>query len=206
MQTTIRLFLLFTLSSIFIYACKSKTEITNNFKTSEYILPERGDYRFMFYNVENLFDTINDPEKRDDEYSPDGMRYWRSWKYYKKLNNIAKVITAVGGWQLPDIVGLCEIENRKVVDDIIHKTHLWNSDYEIIHYESPDMRGIDVAFLYNSSKIFPISSKPINISFPNSPTSKTRDILYVKASTASKDTFHFFINHWPSRWGGQMQS
>jgi hypothetical protein len=190
----------------FLQSCHSEKKILSSPLTSEYVLPDRGDYRFMFYNCENLFDTINDPNKNDEEFLPESMRHWDTRKYYKKLNNTAKVITAVGGWELPDAVGLCEIETGNVVYDIIHKTHLWKSDYKIIHYEAPDMRGIDVAFIYNSTRIFPIVSVPFHITFPDATEYKTRDILYVKATTATKDTIHFFINHWPSRWGGQMDS
>ncbi len=166
----------------------------------------RGDYRFMFYNCENLFDTIDDPKTRDDEFTPHGAKHWTPRKYYHKIHNIAKVITAVGGWNLPDVVGLCEIENKAVVEDIILKTHLKNSDYKIIHYESTDKRGIDVAMLYNRMTIFPIHSTPIRINFPFGAYKNTRDILYVKAATKSKDTLHIFLNHWPSRWGGQLPS
>ncbi len=189
--------------SILFFGCNFFEKIS---KEITYELPERGDYRFMFYNVENLFDTIDTPDKTDEEFLPEGGRYWGTYKYYAKLRNTAKVITAVGGWQLPDVVGLCEVENRKVVEDILKKTHLWNSDYAVLHFESPDNRGIDVAMLYNQSKIYPIKVQPIAIVFPDAPGSKTRDILYVKAGTAAGDTFHFFVNHWPSRWGGQMNS
>ncbi len=166
----------------------------------------RGDYRVMFYNCENLFDTINDPKTRDDEFTPQGAKHWTSYKYFKKIHNISKVITAVGGWDLPDMVGLCEIENIHVVEDIILKTHLKKSPYKIIHYESTDKRGIDVALLYNKNTISPIYSEPIRIHFPFGAYKNTRDILYVKASTQTNDTLHVFINHWPSRWGGQLPS
>ena len=165
-----------------------------------------GDYRFMFYNCENLFDTIDDPKTRDDEFTPKGAKHWTTYKYYKKVHNIAKVITAVGGWDLPDMVGLCEIENKAVVEDIILKTHLKKADYRIIHYESTDKRGIDVGMLYNKTTIFPIKSMPIRINFPFGAYKNTRDILYVKAATKDKDTLHVFFNHWPSRWGGQLPS
>lgn len=167
--------------------------------------PARGHLRIMFYNAENLFDTQDDSLKNDDEFLPEGKKYWTSRKYYKKLNNIGKVITAVGGWEAPEIVGLCEIENFFVLDGVLRYGVLKNQKYEIIHYESPDMRGIDVAMLYRPDKFTLLYSEPIRIDFPFGRSKATRDILYVKG-TAHNDTLHFFVNHWPSRWGGQLES
>lgn len=106
----------------------------------------------------------------------------------------------------PEIVGLCEVENRKVLDDLVSKTPLSRVGYEIVHYESPDRRGIDVALLFRPDKLELISSKPIPIHFRGEPNRKTRDILYVKGLTQHDDTLHVFINHWPSRWGGQLET
>jgi predicted extracellular nuclease len=159
----------------------------------------------MFYNVENLFDTKDDPEKRDEEFTPQGEKYWTSYRYSKKLFQIYQVITAVGEWNAPDVVGLCEIENRKVLQDIINRTPLFNAGYEIIHYESPDARGIDVGMLYRSKSFRPLKDYPIPVTFSGSRRS-TRDILFVKGVLNNKDTLHIFVNHWPSRWGGQMET
>lgn len=162
--------------------------------------------RLMFYNVENLFDTYNDSLIRDDEFLPRGKKFWSKGKYYDKIRNIASVIVAVGGWQTPEIIGLCEVENRKVLNDLCNRTGLKNLNYEIIHKESPDKRGIDVALLYKPKSFKPILYRAIKVSFKSSPGSTTRDILYVKGLTRNKDSLHVFINHWPSRWGGQMAS
>ena len=167
----------------------------------------RGDYRFMFYNCENFFDTEDDPAKRDDEFTPEGMKHWTPRRYQEKLSHIAKVITAVGGWEPPEIVGLCEVENRSVLDDLTRKSPLKVFGYKIIHYESPDSRGIDVALLYIPQKFKPIKSRPIPVVFPEGMGKKTRDILYVEGVlTKCNDTIHIFVNHWPSRWGGQMET
>ncbi len=173
-------------------------QYTNDLPTKERYL------RIMFYNVENLFDTENDSLKNDDEFLPEGAKFWSKRKYYDKLNKIASVIVSVGGWQNPEIIGLCEVENRRVLDDLFNKTGLQNLNYGIIHKESPDKRGIDVALLYKHKYFKPLSYRAINVSFEKSPNSTTRDILYVKGLTKNKDSLHIFINHWPSRWGGQM--
>ncbi|MEA3317139.1 MAG: hypothetical protein U9R54_04215, partial [Bacteroidota bacterium] len=101
-------------------------------------------FRIMFYNVENLFDCEDDPEKKDEEFLPKGNRFWTKYKYWDKEKRVYKVITAVGGWTPPDIVGVCEIENRRVIDDLVNNTALVKHNYKIIHKESPDRRGIDV--------------------------------------------------------------
>ncbi len=167
---------------------------------------QRGDVRIMFYNAENLFDTYDDTLKNDDSFLPDREHYWTPSKYYKKIHNISKVITAVGQWELPEIIGLCEIENRKVLEDLTKKTALKKFKYKIIHKESPDRRGIDVGFLYRPDKFTPLSYEALRIDFPFENTKPSRDILYVKGTDKFKDTLHIFINHWPSRWGGQAET
>jgi len=163
-------------------------------------------YKIMFYNVENLFDTKNDSLKNDEEFLPDGDRYWTKFKYYQKLKNIYKVIIAVGGWNPPAIVGVCEIENRKVLTDLVNNTPLVKFEYQIIHHESPDRRGIDVGLLYRKKLFTPIFDKAIKVVSFDNQNFRTRDILYVKGIANKTDTLHIFVNHWPSRWGGQLES
>ena len=163
-------------------------------------------YKIMFYNVENLFDTKDDTLTNDEEFLPEGVRFWNNHKYYSKLNNIYKVIVSIGGWNPPAVIGLCEIENRKVLNDLVNKTPLVKFEYQIIHKESPDRRGIDVGMLYRPDLFVPIFHKVIPINYPDQPENKTRDILYVKGLAKDSDTLHIFINHWPSRWGGQLES
>ena len=162
--------------------------------------------RIVFYNVENLFDIYDDSLKRDDEFTTDGERNWNNQRFYKKLNNIYRVIVGVGEWNPPVIVGLCEIENRFVLNKLVYQTPLKTFDYKIIHEESPDRRGIDVALLYRSSGFTPIVHQAIGIRFPFDTTSRTRDILYVKGLLANSDTVHIFVNHWPSRYGGYLKT
>lgn len=162
--------------------------------------------RVVFYNVENLFYPENDPEKRDDDFTPDGLKRWSYYRYQQKLNNIYKTMTAVGGWELPAIIGFCELENKQVLKDLISKTPLKKFNYGIVHEESADRRGIDVGFIYRKNKFKYISHEIIRPVFPFDSTLKTRDILHIEGQVLGKDTLHVFVNHWPSRWGGQAKS
>jgi len=170
---------------------------------SEY---QRQYLRIMFYNTENLFDVLDDSLKSDETFTPEGGNRWTQKRFEKKIMNISKVVTAVGGWEAPEIIGFCEIENRFVLQELISKTPLKNIPYDIIHYESPDNRGIDVGLIYRKDKFKPISSEAVTVRFPFDNNKPTRDILYVKGETKSGDTLHIFVNHWPSRMGGQAAS
>lgn len=165
---------------------------------------EKQHYRIMFYNVENFFDTNDDPAIRDDEFTPQGARYWTPKRFFQKLMNIYKVIVAVGEWEPPAIVGLCEVENRYVLQKLIYDTPLKQFSYDIIHFDSPDSRGIDVAMIYRKDQFTPLHTEPITVFFPEDTSSKTRDILYVKGLLGDREMVHLFVNHWPSRYGGYM--
>jgi len=162
--------------------------------------------RFVFYNVENYFDIYNDSLKRDDDFTPTGNYYWTYKKYKEKQRKIYQVIAAIGGWELPEIIAFCEIENRFVLQDLINSTALKYHNYDIIHQDSPDRRGIDVALLYSKNKLELLYNDFFKIVFPFDTTIKTRDILYASLLTLKHDTLHVFINHWPSRMGGQSVS
>jgi hypothetical protein len=158
--------------------------------------------RAMFYNVENLFHPSNDSLKNDDEFTKEGTRYWSFKRYYDKINKVGKTAIAVGEWEPPAIIGLCEIENIQCLKDLVYASPLKKFGYEIVHQESGDRRGIDVALLYRPAYFTFLSYEAIVLKFgPNS--RPTRDILYVKG-LAGEDTLHFFVNHWPSRYGGQL--
>lgn len=164
-----------------------------------------GAIRVMFYNLENLFDTYDDTLKNDESFLPKGDHHWTNYKYYQKSNNLGRTILAVGGWEGVELVGLCEVENLKVLKDLTQKTALKNTNYKILHKESPDKRGIDVAMLYRSDKITIDTVQYINV-FLGKDQRPTRDILYATVQTANKARLHVFVNHWPSRYGGQMKS
>jgi predicted extracellular nuclease len=161
--------------------------------------------RLAFYNVENLFDTENDSLTNDDEFTPEGNRRWTNYKYQRKLHHTAKAILCIGEWKNTAIVGLAEVENRKVLEDLVQTSELKKLDYQIIHYPSSDRRGIDVAMLYQKSRFTPIFHQNIKVSFKADPYYRTRDMLYCKGLLLG-DTLHWFMCHWPSRYGGQKQS
>ena len=157
----------------------------------------------MFYNVENLFDIKDDSLKNDEEFLPTSPRRWTYNRMKQKFTNISRVILNAGGWNLPVIVGLCEVENSWVLSSLLHETGLYGLGYRYIHYESPDERGIDVAMLYKSDCFKVIDSNPHFVDFGENER-PTRDILYVKGVLMEIDTLHVFVNHWPSRLGGTI--
>lgn len=161
--------------------------------------------RVMFYNTENLFDTYDDSLKNDESFTPEGDHHWSNYKYYEKLNNISKTIVAVGGWEAVEVIGLCEIENRKVLNDLVRRKPLKPANYHILHKESPDKRGIDVALLYRADKIKVDTVQWIKV-FLGEGQRPTRDILFATLRTENNAVFYAFVNHWPSRYGGQMKS
>ncbi len=161
--------------------------------------------RIVFYNVENFFDPYPDSTIDYNEFVPDGDRHWNHSRYKTKRNQVYKVITAIGGWKLPALVAFAEIENRFVLDDLLKNTPLWNDDYQVVHFESIDHRGIDVGLIYNEKQVELIDAKPIRYRNIDGTALATRDILYAKF-LLSDDTVHLLINHWPSRYGGTLQT
>jgi len=163
-------------------------------------------FRVMFYNVENLFDTLDDPDKEDDEFTPEGSRRWTNRRYYSKLNNLAKVITSIGEWDIPALVGMCEVENDKVLKDLTAYSPLKKSQYRYIVTESEDARGIDVALLYQRDRFKYLYHDCLRLNFPNNPNKRTRDILHVTGQIITGDTLDVFVCHFPSRRGGELES
>ena len=161
--------------------------------------------KIMFYNVENLFDTEDDSLTSDEEFLPEGVRYWNDSRFFNKLTHISQVIMAASKGTFPSVIGLAEVENSKVLDLLLYNTPLGKLGYKYVHKESPDKRGIDVAFLYRKDRFSPISYQAIPVKNPVDSTFTTRDILYVKG-TLGADTIHFFVNHWPSKYGGTLET
>ncbi len=159
----------------------------------------------LFYNVENLFDTKDDPETFDNEYLPFSAKKWDRSRYATKINHIAKVIGSAGG-DLPVIAGLTEIENDTVLNDLINAKWLKPGNYGFVHYDSGDERGMDVALLYRKDYFTPVFSQPISLHFPFDRDDKTRDVLYVRGMFSGQHAVHLFVNHWPSRREGVMAS
>ena len=160
-----------------------------------------------FYNVENLFDTINDPRKFDDDRTPEGKDKYTSKVYWDKIDKLSKVIADIGFDDTktsPALIGVSEVENQQVLEDLIASEKLKNSYYGIIHYDSPDERGIDVALLYQKRYFKPInqSSYPLYIYNENGKRDYTRDQLLV-SGLLDGELIHVIVNHWPSRSGGE---
>jgi len=163
-------------------------------------------FRVMFYNVENLYDTENDPAIDDEEFLPQSESNWTPERLTVKLNHISQVINAVGKEQLPDVVGFSEIENRKVLDYLLTQTDLKKSGYAIVHYDSPDKRGIDVGLIYRRDRFAVLKTNKYPVIFPGDMDKPTRDILYVKGQLPNKAPLHILVNHWPSRSGGEAET
>ncbi|MFA5327596.1 MAG: endonuclease/exonuclease/phosphatase family protein [Prolixibacteraceae bacterium] len=161
----------------------------------------KHEYTVVSYNVENLFDTVGDPKIPDEEFLPESEKQWTAERYQKKLNDLSEVISEINPKELPEIVGLIEIENQTVLEDLIHTAKL-NNQYGIVHEESPDYRGIDVALIYRRDAFKEIMHETLPVVFPDDPDFKTRDILHVTGKIRNK-TVHIFENHWPSRIGGE---
>lgn len=168
------------------------------------ILYSQEHFKIMFYNVENYFDTVDDPNKNDNDFLPEGKKRWTYNKMEEKRNSIAKVITAVGEGTPVAVVGMCEVENDYVLKSLVKYSPLKKFGYKFVHYDSPDSRGIDVAMLYDENQFKPINHKPIPVQFSKGKT--TRDVLYVSGKTNSNDTLHIFVCHTPSRIGGKEKT
>lgn len=156
-------------------------------------------------NCENLFDTSHDPSKQDTEFLPDGARHWTSTRYWKKVNAIGQEILSCVNDDLPDLVALVEVENDSVLRDICRRSLLRNAGYEYLITSSPDVRGLDVALLYQPSRFHPLCYESLNVA-PLKGMRPTRDLLYVKGVCATGDTLHVFVVHAPSRYGGELET
>lgn len=159
--------------------------------------------RVMFYNTENLFDIYDDKDKDDNDFLPGGLMRWNETRYDRKINSLYKTIVAAGEWSPPEIVAFCEVENRKVLEDLVYGTYLSKYNFQIIHEESPDQRGIDVCMVYRKDCISCVEYTYWVPSVIKREDFTTRSILYAKLVSGS-DTLHVIVNHWPSRRGGVL--
>ena len=165
------------------------------------ILAENSSLRIVSYNVENLFDTQHDTLKNDSSFLPDGMHHWTYRRYQTKIDRIAQVLVNIGGWESVPLVGLCEVENARCLRHLCYKLRRFY--YKYVHYDSPDERGVDVALLYDSTRISILNSQAIPLMLEND---RTRDILYVSALYELRDTVHVMLCHLPSQLGGASSS
>ncbi|MDO4780459.1 MAG: endonuclease/exonuclease/phosphatase family protein [Bacteroides sp.] len=166
-------------------------------------------YSVGFYNLENLFDTDDDPNNRgDDDFTPNGAYAWTPDKYQRKLSNMAKTIFKLAKEVCPAgpaLLGVSEIENRRVLEDLVKTEPLASLGLKVIHFDSPDRRGIDVGCLYNPKLFTVTSADKFRYNLPKEPNFTSRDILMVSGILAGEQ-IHFLVNHWPSRFGGDKSS
>ena len=163
-----------------------------------------------FYNLENLFDPADDPKKFDGDFTPRGAYRYTEAVYKKKLHNLATVLSQIAVDKTPEglaLIGVAEMENKKVLQDLVKQPELSSRNYQIVHFESPDIRGIDVALLYRPDyfKVLDAQAIPVILKQKNKRI-YTRDILYVKGVLTGTDTLHIMVGHWPSRRGGEAAS
>lgn len=181
---------------ILITACAGESKLSKS-------CAKQAPLRVAFYNVENLFDTLDTPGKNDEEYLPDSEKLWGTERYGIKMDNLTKVINSMMEGGTPLFLGVCEVENKAVVEDLANR--LPNLD-EVAHVESPDVRGIDNALIYNKSMFKVEMVEGLTVPFEGEDY-HTRDILHVKGKLCGlNEPVHIFVNHWPSRWGGTEES
>lgn len=164
------------------------------------------DFRVMSYNVENLFDTDDDPLTADNDFLPDGNRHWTRGRLYHKLQQLAKVITAAGEWSTPAVVGLCEVENDSVLVRLLRSTPLRGQHYRYCMTHGEDTRGINVAFLYQRDKFRYGGHTEHPVRFTRKSHKRTRNILHVWGEVMTGERLDVFVCHFPSRYGGEKES
>ena len=206
----IRILLSLVILSIALFSCGSTQKTTQ--KTKQHTGQKEFDIRTVaFYNLENLFDTINDPTKMDEKSPIMDMKEGnRAKAYWAKIDNMAKIVSIIGKEKAhtsPAIIGVVEIENKAVLEDLIANEHLKSKDYGIVHYESPDVRGIDVALLYQKRYFKPMDSESYELKLldDDGEPYATRDQLLV-TGLLDDEVVHIIVNHWPSRRGGEQKS
>ena len=160
-----------------------------------------GDVRIISYNVENLFDYQHDTLKNHSSFLPTGTHHWTYQRYQTKLDRIAQVITNISGWESVPLVGLCEVENTRCLRDLCYRLKRFH--YSFVHYDSPDERGVDVALLYDSTKVIILQSQALSIPLKDD---YTRDILYACCLVNKCDTIHTMVCHLPSQLGGSSNT
>jgi predicted extracellular nuclease len=173
-------------------------------RTEDHI--DKHSYIIASYNVENLFDTKNDPKTFDDDFTPNGRFRWDEERYQTKLKNLSTVISDVSNGKPADVLGLIEVENKSVIKELLAQDALSSINYGIVHRESIDPRGIDVALIYNTAgfSVKSVDALRINLSGQDE---VTRDVLFVLLKEkSSEETFGVFVNHWPSRRGGKYET
>lgn len=159
-------------------------------------------FSFVFYNTENFYDTIDDPQTMDEDYTPNGFRKWTPRRFNTKVKKLTEVMADIVQPAYPDVIGLAEIENKWVLESILDEMNRHGmSRYSFVHYDSPDERGSDVALIYNTQSFIILESNPILVQLPGI-EDRTRDILHVKGKTVNGEILHLYVVHFPSRNAG----
>lgn len=154
--------------------------------------------RVVFYNVENLFDTVKDPESNDKAWLPGSARQWNTEKYQSKLKHISEALGAMFDSIQPIAIGLAEVENKQVVEDLIAQPALKKYNLAVVHHDSPGPQGLDVAFVYNQDVLEDVFDAFLKVTFPFDTNEGVRDIVYFKGFMTEEFPVYFFINQWPS--------
>lgn len=199
MKTSNRIFKRYSIWSLLVlltvtYSCQPK---------SGRLMTAKDGWTIGFYNVENLFDTIDEPGKNDADFLPDSEVAWNSERYNHKLNQIGRVIASMDTLSFPHVLGLCEVENIHVLNDLVTNPFIRAAKYEIIHIEGSDNRGIESAILFRPDYFKPVFHAPMPVVRDNGRKVTYRHITYVKGIVSTRDTLHVFVNHWTSRFGGR---
>lgn len=159
-----------------------------------------------FYNQENLFDTIDNPNKNDSEFLPEGKYKWNTEKYLTKLNQMSKVIASMNNGKGVDFLGMCEVESIEALTDLIKNKQLAKMTYKTVFFEGEDERGIDNAFIYKSSLVKEVKGRSVVINSEGIDGDHTRNILVAEITLKNNEKVHFIVNHWPSRREGEKES
>lgn len=177
-------------------------EDPNNMTTKSDLLPI-DEHPVVFYNVENLFDTKDDPiTTGDDEFAAEGENFWDDERYQLKLNHLSEAMLLANN-KTPLFAGFAEIENRNVLEDLCHSTTFKHVNYRITHFDSEDRRGVDCGFIYDADRFTPILETRLSVRMEDEPYFRTRDILYIKGQVKDGKELHVFVNHWSSRREGE---
>ena len=168
-------------------------------------MPDAERQIVAFYNLENFFDTVDDPVKDDHEFLPGSLKDWSEQRYLEKLENITSSISSIDQNRVPAIIGVSEVENKTVLTDLLYQPP-FNRTYDYVHYDSLDKRGMDVALLYDRNIFRVLSHDVFRVVLETNENYTTRDILYVKGAFEGDDIVHFFVNHWPSRREGTRKT
>jgi predicted extracellular nuclease len=200
MKTTLLLLALSILS-----ACEMSNNEKDQMTNTNGELQSADEQIVAFYNVENLFDIENDAHTNDDDFTPHGYQSWTQERYIHKLNQISKVLYDIGN-QAPMIIGLVEVENHKVVEDLAKTGGLSRTNYKLAQFDSPDRRGIDCALLCDADRFEILEKQKLSVQLPDNQNYLTRDILYVKGKVKGGEEIHIFVNHWSSRREGVAET